>query len=49
MKEILNKLIETTERELERDKELMADKDIAYDKGYINALTYVRNILLREL
>ena len=49
MKEILNRLIETTQRELERDKELMADKDIAYDEGYLNALTYVQNTLLRGL
>jgi hypothetical protein len=28
-----------------KDEPLMSDKDIAYDKGYINGITYVIDLL----
>ena len=40
-KKFIYELINETQKDLDKDREVMSKEDIYYDEGYINALTYI--------
>ena len=48
MIERLIKLVKITEKELERDKSLMNDKDIYWDEGYIAGVEHAISVIREE-
>ena len=41
VKKFIYELINETQKNLDKDRELMSKEDIYYDEGYINALTHI--------
>ena len=41
LRKFIYELINKTQEDLDKDREVMSKKDIYYDEGYINALTYI--------
>lgn len=41
LRKFIYKLINETQKDLDKDREVMSKEDIYYNEGYINALTYI--------
>ena len=48
LRKFIYELINETQKDLDKDREVMSKEDIYYDEGYINALTYISSRIGRN-